>query len=133
VLAGIEAFGLLDRSFRATADTLENVTVGPIVLWYPWNGGVFLKGGVTLGVGSATVHPPDLEPVTTRRLGAGVAFGAGFDIPVHKWLSITANFGVYYNAQGDVLVKPADGVNPAEYLEDVIVSMYNANFAITLR
>jgi hypothetical protein len=30
-----------------------------------------------------------------------VTFGAGFDIPVFKWLAVTANFGVYYTALGE--------------------------------
>jgi hypothetical protein len=131
VLLGLEVFALLDDRFGlAEGDsslTIENVIVGPVVLWYPWRGGFFLKGGVGLAHGEvlASEMGADAAPLATGN-GSGVMFGTGFDVPVFKWLSITANFGIYYTALGDVTVEGST-------IDDVITSMYNANFAITIR
>ena len=106
---------------------MENLSLGPVVLWYPWKSGLFLKGGV--GVAHGEVFVADTAGKTTTLatgIGSGVTFGAGFDIPVFKWLSITANFGIYYTALGDVTVE-------GTLIDDVITSMYNANFAFTIR
>lgn len=131
VAIGIEVFTLLDKTFGIAAGDsslqVENVSLGPVVLWYPWKGGLFLKGG--LGVAHGEVFVADTAGHTTTLAsgtGSGVTFGAGFDIPVFKWLSITANFGIYYTALGDVTVE-------GTYIDDVITSMYNANFAFTIR
>lgn len=131
VLWGIEVFALLDKTFGvADADstlTIENVSIAPIVLWYPWRGGVFLKGGVGFARGEVAVPGPNDDPILVASgNGSGVTFGVGFDVPLFSWLSVTANLGVYYSALGDVTV---DGVT----VDDVIASMYNANFAITIR
>jgi hypothetical protein len=131
VLLGIEVFALLDRTFGiADGDsslTVENVSIAPVVLWYPWSGGVFLKGGVGLAHGEVIVPGPDDDrTVLASNTGSGVTFGVGFDMPIFKWLAITANLGVYYTALGDVTVAETR-------VDDVIASMYNANFAITIR
>jgi hypothetical protein len=131
VLLGIEVFALLDERFGlAEGDsslTIENVIVGPVVLWYPWRGGLFLKGGFGLAHGEVLIREAgaNAAPLATGT-GSGVMFGAGFDVPIFKWLSVTANFGIYYTALGDVRVQ-------GTYIDDVITSMYNANFAITIR
>ena len=53
-------------------------------------------------------------------------FGIGLDVPVHRWFAVTANFGVYYSAAGDVRLV-------GNHVDDVITTVYQANFAITLR
>lgn len=131
VLLGLEVFALLDDKFGVAAGdsslTIENVIFGPVVLWYPWRGGLFLKGGVGLAHGEILISElgASAAPLATGT-GSGVMFGAGFDVPIFKWLSVTANFGIYYTALGDITVQ-------GSLIDDLITSMYNANFAITIR
>jgi hypothetical protein len=131
VLWGIELFGLLDEEFTAgpTDETvsIENASIAPIVIWYPWKGGVFFKGGI--GVTNVAVVTPGIDddpPIVVSATGSGLNFGVGLDVPVHRWFAVTANFGVYYSAAGDVRLVG----NP---VDDVITTVYQANFAITLR
>jgi hypothetical protein len=131
VLWGLELFGLLDDRFTAgDADeplTIENASLAPIVIWYPWEGGVFFKGGI--GVTNVAVTTPGIDeapPIVVSSTGSGLTFGIGLDLPVHKWFSVTANFGVYYSAAGDVRLT-------GSVVDDVITTIYQANFAITLR
>ncbi len=133
VLLGFEVFALLDDHFGiAQGDsslTVENVSLGPVVLWYPWRSGLFFKGGFGLAHAEVTLGAtdPKTQPVSLASgTGSGVTFGVGFDVPVFKWLAITANLGIYYTALGDVTVR-------GSLVDDVITSMYNANFAITIR
>jgi hypothetical protein len=133
VVWGIEVFALLNRTFGiAEGDsslTVENVSIAPMVMWYPWRGGVFLKGGVGFARAEILVSPttPGGEATTLASgNGSSITFGAGFDVPLRSWLSVTANLGVYFTAVGDVVVQ-------GQYVDDVITSMYNANFALTLR
>ena len=131
VVLGIELFALLDDAFPVpdSDSTLmvENVSIAPVVLWYPWESGLFFKWGVGLAHGEILVTGEDGEPLTLASgTGSGITFGVGLDTPIFSWLSITTNFGVYYTALGDVSV-------PGLYIDDVITTMYNANFAITIR
>ena len=131
VLWGIELFGLLDEEFVAgegdTPVTIENASLSPVVIWYPWSGGLFFKGG--MGVTNTSVITPGVDgspPIVVSGTGSGLTFGVGLDIPVHKWFSVTTNFGVYYSAAGDVRLT-------GSIVDDVITTVYQANFAITLR
>jgi hypothetical protein len=130
-LLGAEVFTLLDDRFSvADGDSsivAENVAISLIVMWYPWSSGVFFKGGAGLAVAEYSVTAPGGgESVATSGVGSGVTFGAGFDVPIFKWLSITANLGIYFTALGDLTVQ---GV----VIDDVIASLFNANFAFTIR
>jgi hypothetical protein len=131
VLWGLELFGLIDEEFDAAENgapiTIENTSIAPVILWYPWRGGVFFKGGI--GISSAAVITPAFEEspaITTSGTGSGLTFGAGLDVPLFRFLSVTANFGVYYSAIGDVALT-------GSIVDDVITTIYQANFAITLR
>ncbi len=131
VLWGFEVFTLLNKTFEAgdTRNTLrvENVSLAPVVLWYPWESHVFFKGGV--GLSRSEVRLPSEEeqmPLLASGTGVGMTFGAGFDMPVLSWLALTVNAGAYFGAVGDLAVEDA-------YIDDVITTMYNANFALTLR
>lgn len=138
VLWGFEVFTLLNRTFESddTRGTLrvESVSLAPVVLWYPWQSHVFFKGGVGLSRSEvrllAEQELPEGEedpmPLLARGTGVGMTFGAGFDVPVLSWLALTVNAGAYFGAIGDLAVEDA-------YIEDVITTMYNANFALTLR
>jgi hypothetical protein len=131
VLLGAELFGLLSNSFNqagtGTRLAVENVSIAPIVIWYPWSGGLFVKGGAGLAAGQFTVSPDSgTAEQLPARIGSSLTFGVGFDIPVFKWLSITANLGAYFTALGDFNVR-------GTLLDDAVGSMYNANFAITIR
>lgn len=128
---GLEVFGLIDEEFTAGDDdtplTIENATFSSIVLWYPWRGGVFFKGGI--GITNTAVTTPGIDdspPIVVSGTGSGLTFGAGLDVPLHKWFSVTANFGVYYSAVGDVALT-------GNIVDDVITTVYQANFAVTLR
>lgn len=128
---GLEFFSLLDRNFIATGErgavTLENSAISPVVLWYPWSGGVFFKGG--MGITNGEVITPateDAPEIVASGYGSGFTFGIGLDVPIHKSISITTNFGVYYSALGDFAI----GGN---LVDDVITTVYQANFAVTLR
>src|SRR5690606_17740558 len=63
VLWGIELFGLLDEEFTAgptdAAVSIESASIAPIVIWYPWKGGVFFKGGI--GVTNVAVVTPGID------------------------------------------------------------------------
>lgn len=131
VLWGLEFFGLLDEEFTAgDADqpvTIENASVSPIVLWYPWRGGIFFKGGI--GITNVAITTPGIDgspPIVASATGSGLTFGIGLDVPLRRWLSVTTNLGVYYSAAGDVRFTGLA-------VEDVITTIYQANFAITLR
>lgn len=131
VLWGLEGFALLNQTLDAAESdsTLEvqNGIIGPVVLWYPWQGGVFVKGGVGLSYGEVRLRGPDENTVMLGRgVGSGMTFGAGFDVPVLSWLALTVSFDAYFGAIGDIAVRDA-------YVDDVITTMYNANFALTIR
>ena len=130
-LLGFEVFSLLDDQFSVAGGdssiVAENVAISLIVMWYPWTSGVFFKGGAGLAVSEYVVTAPGGgESAITSGVGSGVTFGAGFDVPIRNWLSVTANLGVYFTALGDLTVQ---GV----LIDDVIATLYNANFAITIR
>ena len=134
---GVTRFTLLDKSVNlAGSDTVVTTAselLGVIVMWYPYSSGVYFKGGLGAGHGQFTVRPPkppdgspEPPPVITDGIGSGVTFGVGLDLPVFKWLSITANIGTYFIAIGDITVG-------GTVFEDLIGTMYNANFAFTIR
>lgn len=130
VFLGLEIFAL-DASGvvlgpGAGAVEGENASIAPIVLWYVGDSGFFLKGGAGLARGTFTVDSEALEPVTTTRTGSGLTFGVGFDIALTGWLALTANFGTYVTAIGDVRVGTA-------VIDDVIATIYEANVGVTLR
>lgn len=131
VLLGIETFTLTDRTFAlSNGDStvvVKNAMFAPVALWYPWAGGTYFKFGV--GVASTDITTPALEDspaIVSNGIGSGLTFGAGFDIPLSRRFALTVNGGVYYSALGDV------GVN-GNLIDDVITTMYNVNFAITIR
>ncbi len=133
VLWGIEAAGLLNRTspLAETDSTLEIQTVsfGPMVVWYPWQNGIFVTGGVGLSYGEVRVRDSDslgTGGVLGRGLGSGLSFGAGFDVPVLSRVAVTFSFNAAYGAIGDIQVR-------ARSVDDVITSMYTANIALTLR
>ncbi len=126
---GLEVFSLLDKTFGGDDPVvLEQVAVSPIVLWYPWRGGIFFKGGIGITnvslVAPAAAGSPEL---ITDATGSGLTFGAGLDIPLFKWLAVTTNLGVYYSANGDLAAQPLGVV------DDMITTIYQVNFAITIR
>jgi len=131
VLLGVETFTLTDRTFALSdgdsSVVVKNTMFAPVALWYPWAGGTYVKFGV--GVASTDIRTPpreDTPAIVTNGIGSGLTFGAGFDIPLSKRFALTVNGGVYYSALGDV------GVN-GNLIDDVITTMYNVNFAVTIR
>lgn len=129
VLMGVEFFTLLKGTYvlgPQDSVAMSNESITAIVMWYPWKSGLFLKGGTGLAYGEFTLTAETNSPVLARGFGSSLTFGAGFDIPVFKWLSITANFGTYFTALGDFTVG-------TEFRDDAVATMYNANFAVTIR
>jgi len=131
LLWGVEFFGLFDREFGSTEDgttlTLDNAIASTVVLWYPWRGGIYFKGG--LGLAHTELVAPVSEgtpEIITSGTGSGLTFGIGLDVPLSRRFSVTANFGMFYSAIGDVALLES-------VVDDVITTVYQANFAITIR
>jgi hypothetical protein len=130
VLLGVEIFGFTDERFgfapHDTSVTAENSSLDAVVLWYPWHGGVFLKGGVGLANGRFTVKADAGQGAVNEGTGVGLTFGAGFDLPISRRFAITANAAAFITAIGDVKVR---GV----LVDDVIPTMYQLSVGFTLR
>jgi hypothetical protein len=130
VLLGVEAFGFTDERFGLAANdtsvTADNSSLGAVVLWYPWRGGVFLKGGVGVAGGQFTVKADTGQGAVNEGTGVGLTFGFGFDLPVSRRFAITANAAAFITAIGDVEVH---GV----LVDDVIPTMYQLSVGLTLR
>lgn len=133
VLWGLEVFSLLnefDEADMAQPDSTfeaDNRSFGPVVLWYPWRNGVFIKGGVGLSYNEIRLRGPGGgAAVLNRSVGSGLSFGVGLDVPVLSRLALTVSFGAYFGAVGDIAVRDT-------YVDDVITTMYNANVALTIR
>jgi hypothetical protein len=131
VMLGLGIFSLLDDRFqdRGTDSvvTLENSSIGPTVLWYPWKSGFYLNGGLGLTKVELVVPESDDSPeIITAGTGSGVHFGAGLDIPIRKWLSTSFSFGVYYSAIGDVPIS-------ADVVDDVITTSYHVGISVVIR
>lgn len=130
VLLGLEVFAHDASDVRLSPDVDpvegENATIAPIVLWYVGDSGFFLKAGAGIARGTFTVQTEDIDPVTVQRTGSGLTFGVGFDIPIVRWLALSANFGTYVTAIGDVRVGGA-------VVDDVIATIYEAGVGLTVR
>ncbi len=126
VLVGVEILSL--ESPRVTLRPgvspveAENLSLVPVVLWYVGGSGFFLKAGAGLARGSYTAGSRQ----TTSKTGSGLTFAVGFDVPIMRWFAFTANLGTYVTAIGDVVI---DG----DLVDDVIATVYEAGFGITLR
>lgn len=130
VLLGLEIFQLSvsDLVFDQGVAPIDadNRSIAPVVIWYVGGGGFFLKGGGGLARGTFSVRTPSGEAVTTKRTGSAFTFGVGFDIPLIRWLALTASLDSNVMAIGDVR---ADGT----VVDDVIATIYQAGIGITLR
>lgn len=131
VLLGAELMGLLDdHAAKLPGDdavSIRNTLLAPVIIWYPWSGGAWLKGGVGVArVAVTTSTDDDSPPVLTSGYGTGLTFGIGIDVPIWKRLSLGTDFGVYYSALGDVTMF-------GNQLDDVITTMYTVNISIILR
>lgn len=130
VLVGVEAL-----SFQSPEVALgpgvepveaEHWSLVPVVMWYVGGSGFFLKAGAGLTRGTFTVSSGSGAGVSVEQSGSGLTFAVGFDVAVMRWFALTANLGTYVTAIGDVEV---DG----QLVDDVITTMYEAGFGITLR
>jgi len=130
VLIGIEAFSFIDDAFGLDAEDTSLVAqmsnLGGVVLWYPWRGGFFLKGGIGVAAGEFTVKAETAEQEVIQGTGVGLTFGVGFDLPVTRWLAFTANAGAHVTAIGDLVL-------PSARIDDVIPSMYSISVGFTIR
>lgn len=130
VSIGVEVFAFSAADFNLSPTVLagqgENVSIAPIILWYVGESGFFLKGGVGLARGNFKLRSDSGAPVDVSKTGSGLAFGLGFDVAVHRLLSLTANLSTYVTAIGDVTVGDA-------LVDDAIATVYEAGIALTLR
>lgn len=130
VLLGVEIFGFTDERFgfaaHDTSITAENSSLNAVVLWYPWHGGVFLKGGVGLAGGRFTVQADTGQGAVNEGNGVGLTFGVGFDLPISRRFALSANAAAFITAIGDVRVQ---GV----VVDDVIPTMYQLGVGLVLR
>jgi hypothetical protein len=130
VLFGVETFTYLNESF-GLSDTDPDLVArtsnfGAVVLWWPWKGGFFLKGGVGMANGEFTLDAETDDEVVFDGTGVGLTFGIGLDVPVKRWLALSFNAGAYVTAIGDL-------VTPTVRIEDVIPSMYTVTLGFTIR
>jgi hypothetical protein len=130
VLFGVEIFGFTDERFgfaaHDTSITAESSSLSAVVLWYPWHGGIFLKGGVGLAGGRFTVKADTGQGAVNEGNGVGLTFGLGFDLPISRRLALSANAAAFITAIGDVRVQ---GV----LIDDVIPTMYQLGVGFVLR
>ncbi len=131
ILMAIEGYGFNDDNFRFTpADSavyVDNAAVSAIVLWYPWRRThFFLKGGAGLSVGSYTLMPDTGQAVIIDALGAGLTFGFGLDVPVHRKWAVTGNAQLFINGIGDIVL-------PGRVVDDPIPTIYTVNLGVTYR
>lgn len=130
LLVGLEFFALRSSEIRLAPGTppvdAENISVAPVVIGYVGHSGFFLKGGAGLTRGNFTVRPESGEPVTTKRTGSGLTFGAGLDIKLLQWLALTVTLDTYVAAVGDVYVEDV-------LVDDIIATVYEAGIGLTLR
>jgi len=130
VLFGIETFTYLNQSFGLSeADTAlvaATSNLGGIVMWWPWKGGFFVKGGIGVAQGEFTLNADTEDEAVFKGTGVGLTFGIGLDLPVKKWLAFSFNAGAYVTAIGDL-------VTPTVKIEDVIPSMYALTVGFTIR
>ena len=137
VLWGVEAMHLprsrggpqrIDGEIRRDSTLrVQSVGAGPVLLWYPWRSGIFVKGG--LGVAHSRVQlqlPGSSEVVSGRGTASTLSFGVGLDVPLLRRVAITAHLGTTIGAVGDI-----EGTSAT--VDDVITTLYNANIALTLR
>jgi len=101
VLLGVEANGYY-RSESAVDTRVGNLSL--IGQWYPWvKSGFFGKGGVGLSYGRGRFPTPAVNTsVMVEKLGMGLTFGAGYDIPVGRKVSLTPMGNIYYAVLGDI-------------------------------
>jgi hypothetical protein len=130
VFLGVETFGFTDETFGFAANdtsiVANNATLAPVVLWYPWRGGVFLKGGVGLATGTFTVTPDSSPVLETTGIGVGLTLGVGFDLPISRRFALTANAAAYITAIGDITIS-------GYFVDDVIAEVYQVNLGFTVR
>jgi hypothetical protein len=129
VLLGIEVFslGASDLVLGPGAMPVEGVnrSIAPVVIWYVGESGFFLKGGAGIARGTFTV-PTATPTAPIRRTGSALTFGVGFDIPIARWLALTANLGTNVMSVGDVDVN-------GTVVDDIIATIYEVGVGVTLR
>jgi hypothetical protein len=118
-----DAFAFSDQDDSLVA---ELANLAAIVVWFPWESRIFLKGGLGLASGRFTVQPIEGEEQEIDGVGVGLTFGMGYDLPLRKWLSLTLSGSAVVTAIGDLVL-------PTQRVEDVIPTMYQLTLGLTLR
>jgi hypothetical protein len=130
VLLGLELFALSSTDLALVPGSppvdAENGALGPIVMWYFGESGLYLRGGAGLARGTYTVRTNTGETATAKRTGSALTFGAGFDVGIWSWLAVTADLSTYIASVGDVTV---DGT----VVDDIIATVYQASVGLALR
>ncbi len=133
VMLGLEIASQVDTRFGFTSTDssgiARNETFAIIVLWYPWDAGLFLKGGTGVATGEITVEPDAVAPsvpIVSIGEGVGMTFGVGWDFTLSRHIALTANATSWISAIGDIVL--SDGA-----VEDVIASRYGLTIGLTIR
>lgn len=130
VYLGAETAGFFDDSFL-TSDTTtlaaEVEALSFIAVWFPTKLGLFFKGGLGMAQGRFTVVRDSTTEIF-RGTGLNINWGVGWDFPIARRLSITANLSSTVVGIGDFLV--AGGT---ETVEDVIGTVYALTVGVTFR
>jgi hypothetical protein len=123
VLLGVES-NLFFRSDSGINARLANLSL--IGQWYPWSrGGFFAKGGVGLSYAKARFPTSEVNTSTTiEKLGMGLTFGAGYDIPVSRQISLSPVGNIYYAVLGDITY-------PGGLLDNSLMTQLQIGLALT--
>jgi hypothetical protein len=101
VLLGMES-QLYYRSESGGSAQVGNLSL--IGQWYPWfKRGFFAKAGVGLSYAKDKFPTLAVNTTTTiEKMGMGLTFGAGYDIPINRKISLTPVGNIYYAVLGDI-------------------------------
>ena len=131
VLLGIEVYSLISKTFQPTGGNeileVEISSFAPIIIWYPWRYGLFLKGGFGVSGGEIQTAETDESPqILATGVGSGMSFGTGIDIPIIKYVAVSLSAGILIGAIGDVTVN-------GTLIDDLISTSYNFSVGLVVR
>jgi hypothetical protein len=131
VMLGVENFDFVDERFGFRGDedqsiVAETTTLGVVAIWYPWRGGIFLKGGVGIANGEFTVKPSTGGKVKVSGDGVGMTFGVGYEVNLSRRFALTTTAAAYVTALGDLEL-------PTTTVDDAIASLYHLTVGLTVR
>jgi hypothetical protein len=131
VLLGFEVYSLISKTFQPTGGNeireVEISSFAPVVIWYPWRYGLFLKGGFGFSRGEVETAATEETPaIIATGIGSGMSVGAGIDLPIFKYVAVSLQAGIFIGALGDVTVDDT-------VIDDLISTSYSLSVGLVLR